>query len=172
MTIESSTIYKLMILYMLNRLDCQLTNAQLSSFFIEKNYTDYFFIQQTLSELVSSGFVEKVTIRNTSYYSITPEGYTTLTFFKKQIPQSAIEDINAYLEANKYTLKNEVGVRADYYKQMNGDFIAHLSVHEGKNLLYDINLALPSEDEARKICLNFREYSQDIYNYLVKNLLQ
>ena len=172
MNIDSPTIYKLMILYMLNKLDCQLTNAQLSGFFIENNYSEYYSIQGALSDLVTSGFIEKNVMRNTSYYSITPEGYTTLTFFKKQIPQSAIEDINAYLEANKYTLKNEVGVRADYYKQMNGDFIAHLSVHEGKNLLYDINLALPSEDEARKICLNFREYSQDIYNYLVKNLLQ
>ena len=87
MLTESNTIYKLMILHMLNRLDSQLTNAQLTSFFISKEYTDYFNIQQILSDLVASGFVEKVTIRNTSYYSITPEGYESLTFFKKFILQ-------------------------------------------------------------------------------------
>jgi len=43
---DSSTIYKLMILYMLNRLDSQLTNAQLSSFFTQREYTGYFNIQQ------------------------------------------------------------------------------------------------------------------------------
>ena len=75
MVTESSTIYKLMILYMLNKLDSQLTNAQLSDFFISNDYTDYFTLQQTLSDLVESRFVEKITIRNTSYYSITPEGY-------------------------------------------------------------------------------------------------
>ena len=94
-----------MILYMLNKLDSQLTNAQLSGFFISNDYTDYFTLQQTLSDLVESKFVEKITIRNTSYYSITPEGYESLTFFKNQIPKGALEDMNQYLDNNKYALK-------------------------------------------------------------------
>ena len=172
MTVDSSTIYKLMILYMLNRLDCQLTNTQLSSFFIENNYTDYFNIQQTLSELVTSGFVEKVMIRNTSYYSITGEGYTSLTFFKNQIPRGALEDINSFLDAHKNALKNEVGTQSDYYKHIDGDYIAHCKVSEGKSLLYEINVSVPSEEEAKRICQNFRGYSEDIYSYIMKNLLQ
>jgi len=157
---------------MLNRLDCQLTNSQLSSFFIEKKYTGYFNIQQTLSDLENSGFVEKAVMRNTSYYSITPDGYTSLTLFRKQIPKWALDDINEYLEANQYALKNEVGTQTDYYKLTNGDYIAHCSVTEGKTLLYEVSVSVPSEDEAQKICLNFREYSQDIYAYIMKNLLQ
>ncbi|MCF0230296.1 MAG: DUF4364 family protein [Parasporobacterium sp.] len=172
MTVDSSTIYKLMILYMLNRLDCQLTNSQLSSFFIEKNYTSYFNIQQTLSELVESGFVEMVMMRNTSYYSITPDGYTTLTYFKNQIPKGALEDIISFLEAHKFALKNEVGTQTDYYKHINGDFIVHCVVNEGKSLLYEINLSVPSEEEAKRVCRNFKGYSEDIYSYLISNLLQ
>lgn len=169
---DSNTIYKLMIMYMLNRLDSQLTNAQLFSFFIEKEYTDYFNIQQTLSELVESGFVEMVTIRNTSYYSITPEGYESLTFFKNQIPKGALEDINTYLEDHKYTLKNEVGTLSDYYKHTNGDYIAHCQVREGKSLLYELNIAVPSEEEASKICANWDGYSEEIYATIMKTLLQ
>ncbi|MBR3401235.1 MAG: DUF4364 family protein [Parasporobacterium sp.] len=172
MTVDSSTIYKLMILYMLNRLDCQLTNSQLSSFFIEKNYTDYFNIQQTLSELVASGFVEKVIIRNTSYYSITPDGYTSLSFFKNQIPRGALEDINAFLDEHKYALKNEVGTQTNYYKHTGGDYIANCKVNEGKSLLYEINISVPSEEEAKRVCQNFRGYSEDIYSFIMKNLLQ
>jgi len=172
MTVDSSTIYKLMILYMLNKLDCQLTNTQLSGFFIEKHYTDYFNIQQTLSELVSSGFVEMVTMRNTSYYSITPDGYTSLSFFKNQIPPGAMEDINKFLEEHKYALKNEVGTQTNYYKHSNGDYIATCRVNEGKSLLYEISLSVPSEEEAKKVCQNFRGYSEDIYSCIVRNLLQ
>ena len=172
MTIDSSTIYKLMILYMLNRLGCQLTNAQLSSFFIDHHYSDYFNIQQALSDLVASSFVEKIVMRNTSYYSITSDGYTSLTLFKNQIPKSALDEINQYLEDNKYALKNEVGTRTDYYKITNSDYIAHLSVMEGNTLLYEVNISVPSEDEAKRICQNFREYSEDIYSFLMNNLLQ
>ncbi len=169
---DSNTIYKLMILYMLNKLDSQLTNAQLFSFFIEKEYTDYFNIQQTLSELVDSGFVEMIVIRNTSYYSITSEGYESLTFFKNQIPKGALEDITTYLEEHKYTLKNEVGTIADYYKHTNGDYIAHCQIMEGKSLLYELNIAVPSEEEASKICSNWDGYSEDIYSTIMKTLLQ
>lgn len=161
-----------MILYMLNRLDCQLTNTQLSSFFIENSYTDYFTIQQELSELVVSGFVEKVVIRNTSYYSITSEGYTSLTLFKNQIPRTAIEDVNTFLEAHKYALKDEVGTQSDYYKHTNGDYIAHCKVSEGKSLLYELSISVPSEEEAKRVCQNFRGYSEDIYSFIMKNLLQ
>lgn len=156
---------------MLNRLDCQLTNTQLSSFFIDKDYTGYFNIQQTLSELVSSGFVEMTTIRNTSYYSITPDGYNSLTLFRNQIPRGAMRDIDSFLEENKFALKNEVGTQAVYYKHTNGDYIANCKVNEGKSLLYEISLSLPSEEEAKKVCQNFREYSEDIYGFIVRNLL-
>ena len=172
MITDSSTIYKLMILYMLNRLDCQLTNAQLSGFFIEKNYTDYFTIQQNISDLVEAGFIDKVTIRNTSYYSITDEGYESLTFFKNHISKGVLLDINSYLDENKFALKNEVGTQADYYKHTNGDYIAHCQVMEGKSLLYEINVSVPSEDEADKICRNFSANSEAIYGFIMKNLLQ
>ena len=172
MLVNSETIYKLMILYMLNKLDCQLTNAQLSQFFITKEYTDYFRFQQTLSELVESGFVEKNVIRNTSYYSITPEGYETLTYFKNQIPGGALTDIDEFLIENSYALKNEVGTHADSYKHTNGDYIVHCQVMEGKSLLFEVNISAPSEEEAQIMCDNWRSASEDIYAYIMKNLLQ
>lgn len=169
---ESDTIYKLMILYMLNKLDCQLTNTQLSQFFITKDYTNYFNIQQTLAELVNSQFIEKNTIHNTSYYSITPEGYETLSFFKNKIPKGALEDVDSFISENKFDLKNEVGTTSDYYRHTNGDFIVHCQVMEGRSLLFDINISVPSEEEAMHICDNWRSSSEDIYAFIMKNLLQ
>ncbi len=171
MIIESVTIYKLMILYMLNKLDSQLTNAQVLEFFVQKEYTDYFNIQQTLSELCDSGFVEVSKVHNTSYYSLTPEGYDTLTYFKSQIPKGALEDVNKYLEDNKFALKNEVGTQAGYYRHTSGDYIAHCQIMEGKALLYELNIAVPSEEEAKHIVSNWRTCSEDIYAYVMKTLL-
>ena len=46
-----STIYKLSILSLLSRSKEPLSNATISDFFLEKEYTDFFRIQQELSAL-------------------------------------------------------------------------------------------------------------------------
>ena len=43
---EPITIYKLTILNMLDKVDFPLTNTQISNFFLEQDYTDYFRVQQ------------------------------------------------------------------------------------------------------------------------------
>ena len=53
---ESFKLYKLIILYMLNKVDFPLTNSQISEFILDQGYTTYFKLQQALSELLSSGF--------------------------------------------------------------------------------------------------------------------
>ena len=47
---ESLTLYKLIVLYMLEKVDFPLTNAQISGFILDKGYTTNFHLQQALSE--------------------------------------------------------------------------------------------------------------------------
>lgn len=51
---EPLTLYKLIILYMLEKVDFPLTNAQISGFVLDKGYTTYFHLQQAISELIDS----------------------------------------------------------------------------------------------------------------------
>ena len=52
MLAEPMTLYKLMNLYMLHQVNFPLTNAQLSNFFLDREYTTYFTLQQALNELL------------------------------------------------------------------------------------------------------------------------
>ena len=54
---EPFTIYKLTILNMLDKVDFPLTNTQISDFFLEQEYTDYFRVQQVLNDLADSGLI-------------------------------------------------------------------------------------------------------------------
>ena len=51
---DALTLYKLIILYMLDRVDFPLTNSQISEFILDKGYTDYFKLQQAISELTQA----------------------------------------------------------------------------------------------------------------------
>ena len=64
MTQEPLTLYKLIILYMLDQVDFPLTTAQLTEFILEQEYTNYLTLQQALAELSDSGLIKAQTIRN------------------------------------------------------------------------------------------------------------
>ena len=100
---EPITLYKLMNLYMLKQVNFPLTNAQLTSFFLEKEYTTYFTLQQALSELQEAGLVRMEIVHNSTRYEITKEGEDTLSFFGKKISPAIIEDMDQYLNCLLYT---------------------------------------------------------------------
>ena len=114
MSLEPLTLYKLMTLYMLNKVNFPLTNAQISGFFLDKDYTSYFVLQQVISELIESKLISSETVRNTSYYRITDDGIETIELFTAKIPVAIIDDIDIFLLDNKYELRNEVGTLSDY----------------------------------------------------------
>lgn len=172
MVLESTTLYKLIILYMLNKVNFPLTNSQLIDFFSEKNYTNYFTLQNVINELVDSHLISVEKIRNSSYYHITSEGSETLGFFVNKIPGAIIDDIDIYLMSNKYELRNEVGTIADYYKSTNQDYIVHCQVKEGQGTLIEINLSVPTKEEASSMCNKWKDASQDIYKYIMKSLMK
>ena len=60
---DSLTLYKLIILFMLDKVDFPLTTSQISEFILEKEYTNYFTIQQALNELTDSHLVRADTMR-------------------------------------------------------------------------------------------------------------
>ena len=113
------TLYKLMILYMLDHVNFPLTNSQLTDFFLDHEYTTYFTLQQALNELKEAGLIRMESTHNSSRYEITKEGDDTLSFFGNNISPAIIEDIDSYLKENKFRLRNEVGVISDFYKSTN-----------------------------------------------------
>jgi len=169
---DTFMLYKLMILYILSRVSFPLTNAQLTSFILEKEYTNYFNLQRAISELIDDSFISTKTIRNSTLYRITESGSQTLVFFDNMISPRIREDIEAYLIQNKYQLQAEVSTPAEFYQVKKGEFATHLSVIERDASIIDLTLTVTSEEEASHVCNNWKEKSSDIYAYLMSVLLE
>ena len=82
---EPITLYKLIVLYMLHKVDFPLTTSQISSFILDRDYTSFFTLQSVLSELSETGMIRLEKIRNTSYYTITDSGQDALHYFQGRI---------------------------------------------------------------------------------------
>ena len=171
MLAEPMTLYKLMNLYMLHQVNFPLTNAQLSNFFLDREYTTYFTLQQALNELLDAGLVKKETMRNSSRYEITKEGEETLEFFGKNISPAIVIDMDEYLKQNRFRMRNEVGLISDFYKSTNQDYIVHCEVREGKAVLVNLDISVPDKEQAEIMCNHWKDRSQEIYAYVMKSLM-
>ena len=168
---DTLTLYKLIVLYILSRITFPITNAQVSDFILQKEYTDYLTLQQVISELTEARLVSSETIRNRTHLSITPEGRETLRFFQNRIHHGIKEDVDTYFRENKFRLRSEVAVLGDYcYLPAVGEYQAHLTVTEKGVPLADIKLSVPTEAMAMTVCDNWQEKNQNIYQYLVEQL--
>lgn len=164
------TLYKLIILYMLNGVDFPMTKAQIGDFILEKEYTNFITLQQVIGELIDAELITAQSIRNRTHLSITKEGKETLSFFENQINDSIKADIRNFFENNEIQMRNEVSVLADFYKSTSGEYEAHLTAKEKDINLVDIKISVPSEETASAICDNWQRKNQEIYQYLISQL--
>lgn len=168
---DALTTYKLIILYMLDKVDFPLTNSQVVEFVLEKEYTTYFTLQQVLGELNEAELVHVRQVRNSSYYTITDAGRETLEYFGKDIPEAMRRDADHFLKEHHYQLRSESETLADYYQEKPNLFIVRCEVREKNHPLISLSLSVTTKEQASAICDNWKKHNANVYAYLIQTLM-
>ena len=168
---EAFTLYKLIILYMLEKVDFPLTNGQISEFILDKGYTTYFTLQQAISEMVVAGFIREESTHNRTLYHLTSEGADTIQYFKSNISSAIRRDIDTFMKEKAYELKNEVSVKADFYPNSANEYSVRCQIFEGESTLIDLTISVPTKEEAQSVATNWGRKNQEIYAMIMANLL-
>ena len=135
---DAATLYKLIVLYMLYKVDFPLTNSQISEFILDQGYTNYFSLQTAINELIESDMIRVENIRNSSLYHLEAAGVEAIEMFEDRISDGIKQDIMTYFENNKYHLRNEVEITADYYPSKKEEYFVdsgYYKYHEAYHLL-------------------------------------
>lgn len=167
---ESLTLYKLIVLYMLDKVAFPLTQSQISEFILNKGYTNYLTLQQVISELAETNLITAHTTLNRTQLTITKEGKDSLGYFKGRISDVIKKEILDYFKENSMELKNEVSVVSNYYKTVNGEYEAVLDAKDGNTTLVEIKLSVPTPQIAAAICDNWSKKNQEVYQMLTRML--
>lgn len=167
---EPMTLYKLIILYMLERSSLPLTKAQIDDFILEKEYTNYLTLQQAFAELCEIKLVEMKTFHNRTQLTITEEGHSTLTFFDSQISDAIKQDVNEYLKEHAVELRNEVSVTGQYNKISSKAYETVLQIKERGSILLEVKLNVPDEKTATAVCEQWQKKNEAIYADIIKEL--
>ena len=166
------TLYKLIILYMLNEVDFPMTTSQISEFILEQEYTTFFKLKESLDEMVAADLLMVEETHNRTLYHLTKEGARTVEYFGNKISPAIQEDIEQFLREKHYDLKEESGVKSNYFfDEENGEYHVRCRLVENGSNLLDLKLIVPTEKEAQAIANAWLKDYEEIYAMLLAKLL-
>ena len=152
--------HKLIILYIIKGANHLFVDEELSRFILENDLLNYFFLQQYITELLESNLIS---IDNDNCYFITEDGTVALDLFINKIPQDILSNLkNEITEFKKNKIKDQ-SVISQYYKDDYDRFYVDLSIKENESVIFSLNFEVPTEDYAKIICNNFKEFPENFY---------
>ena len=165
------TTYKLIILYMLQNSDGDLTNSQITDFILDRKYTNYFQLQQAVSELVEADLVEMSSQSNRSYYRLTSEGKNTLKYFSKELSSDIKKEVEEYLNSLHRKIEEHLLPPADYYPTKEGSYSVRLRIIESGVSIVDLSINVPNLAAAQSVCESWPYKYQNVYDKIMEELL-
>jgi predicted transcriptional regulator len=163
---------KLLILYILNKINMDLTNSQITQVVLDTEVINYFSLQQFLSQLMESKFLTTYKESDREYYSLTQKGLEILEYFLSRISEDVTKKIDEYISVNKKSLLSDTEVKSSFIQQNDNEFIVNLKVIENQSNLIDLNLNVSSEKQAQKICNNWKRNASYMYAEIIDLLIK
>ena len=104
----SITIYKLIILYTLSKVDSPLPPGVISDYITDRGYTNYFNLQNAFGELLEADLIKEDSTYHLTYYTLTEAGAETLELFGAPLSREIRDDECAisFLNIKKDSVKS------------------------------------------------------------------
>jgi predicted transcriptional regulator len=169
---SKSALNKLIVLYILDKIEISLTNTQITNIILENNIINYFSLQESVAELEKSDLVKLEESQEKLTYQISETGQRTVAMFQDKIPKSVKTLINDYITKNKDRIKKESEIFADFSKNNENEYIVNLKVIENEIVLIDLKLNVVSAKQAKLICEKWKSSSGKIYGQIMDSLIK
>lgn len=163
---------KLLLLYILKTLKEPVSNTQITEMVLENSLINYFTLQQYLSELDTSEFIQYTEINDKNLITLTKKGENVLSYFEDRISPSKKNIFNRYINDKIDLIKKEINIQGDYLPIKDDNYLVDLKAFEGDSILMDLKISVPSKKHAISLCNNWKNNSSVIYNEIINFLLE
>lgn len=157
---------KILILYVLRRLPNPISFESLSDLVLVDDGFDYFEYSQCLSELVSTGHVDKID----NCYKITKIGAESGDTVESSIPYSVRLKADRKAKPIIEKMKRDALIKTSHETLKNGGCNVKLSLSDGIGDIVSLSILASDEGQAKIIEKHFRGDAENIYHKLIKLL--
>lgn len=157
---------KLIIMYMMHRLDMPVNNGAITRLILETRLMNYFMLQQCLNELCES----KLTSFSHGNYVLTDSGRKTLQYFISKISPGIRKRLDEIIPAARREIEEDLLITADYIPESESKYTVICNMREKGFPLIELKAAVGTKKDALEVCENWKKHSAEIYAEIIGSL--
>ena len=163
---------KLLMLYLLHKIDTRLSETQLLRIISDNDWMNYFDYELTLKALEDNHMIDADPSINGIFYTITDIGRQTLSYFEKELPYSLREAVAGYCVAHKEELILEARLFGESLRLSDNEYLVRLRILEKNATVFELSLIAGSKEEAAHYVENWKHRAQDIFKMSYEMLIK
>ena len=161
---------KVLILYILNKINRGITDSDLLKIISSINNINYFYFRDILADLVESKLVGTYTKEEQNVYEITPEGKNSLELTIDMLPGIIKLKADNIFKQELFEIADEESISAEYIPESENDYTVKCKIVENNKTIFEVKIFAGSNEQARNISDNWRKNAKEIYPKIM-NLL-
>lgn len=162
---------KVLILYMLNKINKDITDDSLFKVISSINDINYFYFGQTLNSLVETRLVDSYTKDKDTIYRITSEGKNALSLTLDLLPGIIKLKADHIFKQELSSIEEESSVVAEYTPKNENDYKIKCKIVENNETIFEVSTFAGSRDNAKKIVDNWNQNANTIFPKILDLLL-
>lgn len=172
LTSDSETLAenKVLILYILNKLDKPINNENLLKLVLSVQEMNYFYFQQFILDLLENKYIIGYTKDEDTMYKITDNGKHTLSLTNDLLPGILQLKIDNALKTGVDEVQNSRHAVSEFTPRSEDDFIVKCKLIENNVTIFEIKLSANSREQAKLIAEKWENNNQEIYPIVMELL--
>lgn len=161
---------KVLILYILNKLNKPINNESLLKLVLSIQEMNYFYFQQFLLDLLENKYIIGYTKEEKTMYKITDLGKETLNLTDDLLPGIMKLKIDNALKEEVDEVQNLNHAVSEFIPRNETEFIVKCKLIQNNITTFELNLKAHSREEAKYIAEKWEKENEEIYPIILELL--
>ena len=162
---------KVLILYLLNKLQDGIKNDNLYKIVSSANNINYFYFQELLTDLIESNFVGSFTKDEDTIIKITSDGQNALSLTKSLLPGILKLKADTVFKEELSSIAEQSSIITEYVPKSENNYTVKCKIVEKNETIFEISTFAGSRDRAKQISDNWKNNANEIYPKIINLLL-
>ena len=169
--IEDLAENKVLILYILSKLQDGIKNDNLYKIVSATNNINYFYFQELVTDLKNTNLVGSFTKDEDTFIKITSEGQNALSLTKSLLPGILKLKADTVFKEQVSIIAEESSVITEYIPKSENDYTVKCKIIEKNEVIFEVSAFAGSRERAKQISDNWKNHAEEIYPKIINLLI-